>query len=81
MAWLKENGLNIRIHRKKPLSRPTRSWTAKANGHKSKDRTKVEHLFAHQKTRMRLTVRTVALIHTKAADTMANTAYNMGRSR
>ena len=79
--WLKENGLNSRIHRKKPRGRPMSARTAKANGRKSKDRAKVEHVFAHQKARMGLTIRTVGLARAKAAVTMANMAYNMGRLR
>ena len=79
--WLKENGLNSRIHRKKPRGRPMPARTAKANGRKSKDRAKVEHVFAHQKARMGLTIRTVGLARAKAAVTMANITYNMGRLR
>ena len=79
--WLKEHGLNSRIHRKKPHKRPMPARIAKANGRKSKDRAKVEHVFAHQKARMRLAVRTVGLARAKAAVTMANIAYDMGRLR
>ena len=79
--WLKEHGLHSRIHRKKPHKRPMPARTAKANGRKSKDRAKVEHVFAHQKARMGLTIRTVGLARAKAAVTMANIAYNMGRLR
>ena len=77
--WLKENGLNSCIRRKKPRGRPTCARTAKANGRKSKGRAKAEHVFAHQKARMGLTVRTVGLARAKAAVTMVNMAYNMGR--
>ena len=38
--WLKENGLNSGIHRKKPRGRPMPARTSKANGCKSKDRAK-----------------------------------------
>ena len=55
--------------------------TAKANGRKLKDRAKVEHVFAQQKVRMGQTIRTVGLARAKAAITMANIAYNMGRLR
>ena len=79
--WLKENGPDSRIHRKKPRGRPMPARTAKANGRKSKDRAKVEHVFAHQKARMGLTIRTVGLARAKAAVTMANMTYNMGRLR
>ena len=79
--WLKEHGLNSRIHRKKPHKRPMSTRNAKANGRKSKNRAKVEHAFGHQKTQMELTIRTVGLARAKAAVTMANMAYNMSRLR
>ena len=79
--WLKENGLNGCIHRKKPHKCPMSARTAKANGCKSKDRAKVEHVFAHRKARMGLTIRTVGPVRAKAAVTMVNMAYNMGRLR
>ena len=78
---LKENGLNSRIHRKKPRGRPMDKRTAKANGRKSKVRARVEHVFAHQKVRMGLTIRTVGLARAKAVVTMANMDCNMGRFR
>ena len=61
--------------------RPTPARTAKDNGRKLKDRAKVEHVHAHQKVRMGLTIRIVRLARAKAAITMANIAYNMGRLR
>ncbi len=79
--WLKEHGLNSRIHRKKPRGRPMPARTAKANGRKSKDRAKVEHVFAHRKARMGPAIRTVGLARAKAAVTMANIAYDMGGLR
>ena len=79
--WLKEHGLHSRIHRKKPYKRPMPARTAKANGRKSRDRAKVEHVFAHRKARMGPAIRTVGLARAKAAVTMANIAYDMGRLR
>ena len=73
--------MNSRIHRKKPHKCSMSARTAKANGRKSKDRAKVEHVFAHQKIRMGLKIRTVSLARVKAAVTMVNMAYNMGRLR
>ena len=55
--------------------------TAKANGRKSKVWARVEHVFAHQKARMGLTIRTVGLTRAKAAVTMANMDCNMDRFR
>ena len=79
--WLKGKGLRSRIHRKKPNGRPMSARTAKANGRKSAVRSKVEHVFGHQKTRMGLAIRTIGLDRAKATVTLANMAYNMGRLR
>ncbi len=79
--WLERNGLKSRIHRRKPRGRPTSRRTAKANGRKSAARAKVEHVFAHRKARMGLTVRTIGVASARAAITMANMACNMGRLR
>ena len=59
---------------------PTNKYS-KANGRKSVVRSKVEHVFGHQKDRMGLVVRTIGLARAKAAITIANMAYNMGRLR
>ncbi|MCJ8335991.1 MAG: IS5 family transposase [Epibacterium sp.] len=80
-AWLAANGMVSEIHRKKPRGRPMSKRTSKANGRKSVVRSKVEHIFGHQKDRMGLVVRTIGLARAKAAITIANMAYNMGRLR
>ena len=59
---------------------PTNKYP-KANGRKSVVQSKVEHVFGHQKDRMGLVVRTIGLARAKAAITIANMAYNMGRLR
>jgi hypothetical protein len=55
--------------------------TARANGRKSKVRARVEHVFAHQKDRMNLMVRSIGIKRAAATITMANIAYNLGRWR
>ena len=72
--WLEANGTASRIHRRKPRGRPMGKRTAKANGRKSAVRAKVEHVFAHRKSRMGLAVRTIGLARARAAITMANMA-------
>lgn len=42
---------------------------------------KVEHVFAHQKARMRMVIRTIDLKRAQAAITLANIAYNLTRWR
>ncbi|MRX50192.1 IS5 family transposase [Paracoccus sp. S-4012] len=80
-AWLADHGMTSRIHRKKPRGRPMPKRTSRANAAKSALRSKVEHVFAHQKARMRLTIRTIGIARAEAAITLANMAYNMTRWR
>ena len=68
-----------RIHRKKPSGRPMPERTAKANAVKSKVRARVEHVFAHQKDKMGLFIRTIGIKRAEAKITLANLAYNMHR--
>ena len=80
-AWLEAHGMVSRIHRKKPRGRPMPKRTRRANAAKSVVRSKVEHVFAQQKARMRMTIRTIGLARARAAITLANMAYNMTRWR
>ncbi len=73
--------METRIHRKKPRGRPMPKRTRHANAAKSAVRSKVEHVFAHQKARMSMTIRTIGLKRARAAITLANIAYNMTRWR
>lgn len=52
---------------------------AQANAKKSKIRAKVEHVFAHQKNRFGLFIRTIGLARAEAKLTLANLAYNFDR--
>ena len=67
-----------RIHRKKPKGKPMPKATARANSKKSSIRARVEHVFAHQKNRFGLFIRTIGLKRAEAKLTLANLAYNMG---
>ena len=80
-AWLAEHGMVSRIHRKKPRGRPMPRPTRRANGRRAAVRARVEHVFAHQKARMGLTIRTIGIARARAAVTLANMAYNMTRWR
>jgi IS5 family transposase len=75
-AMLEARGLVSRIHRKKPKGRPMPDRTWRANAAKSAVRSKVEHVFAHQKG---LTVRTIGLARTRVKIGLVNLAYNMRR--
>jgi IS5 family transposase len=78
-AWLERNDYVCDIHRKKPKRRPMSQRTARANGRRSRIRAFVEHVFAHQKARMRLFVRTIGIARARAKIGMANLAYNLTR--
>ena len=80
-AFLANCGKRSRIHRKKPQGKPMPKRTAKANARKSKVRASVEHVFAQQKHRMKLTIRSIGIKRAKATIMMANIAYNLGRWR
>ncbi len=80
-AWLAVQGMKSQVHRKKPRGRPMPKRTSRANGRKSAVRAKVEHVFAQQKDRMGLTIRTIGLARARATITLSNMAYNMIRFR
>ena len=77
--WLRARGLVSRIHRKKPPRRPMPDHIRRGNATKSKVRSAVEHVFAQQKDRMGLFIRTIGIERAKAKVGLANIAYNMGR--
>lgn len=78
-ALMAKNGFVSQVHRKKPKGRPMPERTSKANGRKSRVRAKVEHVFAAQKHRMGLFVRTVGIQRARTKIGLANLAYNMQR--
>lgn len=80
-GFLADRGQRSRIHRKKPAGKPMPQRTARANAKKSKVRATIEHVFAQQKARMKLTIRSIGLKRAEATIIMANIAYNMGRWR
>ena len=53
--------LSSRIHRRKPKGKPMPIATARANAVKSSIRARVEHVFAHQKSRFGLFIRTIGI--------------------
>ncbi|GLS37255.1 IS5 family transposase ISMac22 [Mesorhizobium tianshanense] len=78
-AWLDKNGYVSDIHHKKPKGRPMSEAMARANGRRSKIRAFVEHVFAQQKSRMGLFVRTIGIARARTKIGMANLAYNLTR--
>ncbi|MEM1162014.1 MAG: transposase [Pseudomonadota bacterium] len=77
--WLSKNGLTSRIHMRKAQGRPMPEATSRANARKSAVRARVEHVFAHQKNRFGLFIRTIGLDRAEAKLTLANLAYNFER--
>ena len=77
-AMLASRGLVSRIHRKKPQGRPMPERTRRANARKSAVRSRVEHVFAHQKGIMGLMVRTIGIARAEVKIGLANLAYKLG---
>ena len=78
-AMLAARGLVSRIHRKKPQGRPMPERTRRANAGKSAVRSKVEHVFAHQKGLMGLVVRSIGIARARVKIGLVNLAYNIRR--
>lgn len=77
--WLEKNGLTSHIHQRKPKGKPMPEAMSRANGRRSKVRSAVEHVFARQKDKMKLFIRTIGISRAKVKIGMANIAYNMLR--
>lgn len=77
--WLAKNGLKSDIHQRKPKGRSMPEAMSKANGRRSKVRSAVEHVFARQKDKMKLFIRTIGISRARVKIGMANIAYNMLR--
>jgi len=77
--WLASKILVSRIHRRKPAGKPMPQNIARANAGKSSIRAAVEHVFAHQKNRFGLFIRTIGIARAEAKLILANIAYNFER--
>lgn len=78
-AFLAKNGFVSRIHRKKPKGRAMPDAVRRANALKSTVRSRVEHVFAEQKDRMGLFIRTIGIARARVKIGMANLVYNFKR--
>ncbi|GGB63844.1 hypothetical protein GCM10011505_50490 [Tistrella bauzanensis] len=72
-------GRHSMVHFRKPKGRPMSAPYRRANSTRPKVRSAVEHVFAEQKARMGLFVRTVGLARARVKIGMVNLAYNMRR--
>lgn len=77
--WLDDNMISSCIHRAKPKGKAMPVNIARGNAAKSKIRACVEHVFAHQKNRFGLFIRTIGIARAEAKLTLANIAYNFNR--
>jgi transposase, IS5 family len=76
---LRQRMLASHVHRKKPKGRPMPERTARANAKKSAVRAHIEHVFAEQKVRLGLFVRTIGLARATTKIGLANLVHNMRR--
>ena len=77
-TFLNKNGFVSHIHRKKPKGRAMHDTMRRANN-ESKIRSRVEHVFAEQKDRMGLFIRTIGIARATTKIGMANLVYNIKR--
>jgi transposase, IS5 family len=75
-AFLARGMFSSNIHQKKPPRRPMPEHIARANAKRSAARSAVEHVFAGQKHRMGLFIRTIGIARARIKIGMANLAYN-----
>jgi len=72
-------GLASKVHFRRAPGKPLPAPRQRANAARSKVRAHVEHVFAEQKHRMGLFVRTIGLTRARAKIGLANLAFNMKR--
>ena len=78
-AYMARRGLNSKVHHRRNPGKPLSEAHAKANAAPSRIRACIEHVFAHQKRRMGVFVRTIGIARAKFKIGMANLAYNFTR--
>jgi hypothetical protein len=78
-TFLTKNGFVSHIHRKKPKGRTMPETMRRANNAKSKIRARVEHVFAEQRDRRGLFIRTIGIARATIKIGMANLVYNIKR--
>lgn len=77
--FMERNGFESHVHRKKPTGRAMPEAVRRANAAKSKIRSRVEHVFAEQKDRMGLFIRTIGIARATTKVGLANLVYNIKR--
>lgn len=79
LALLERRGLAAELQRPKPRGRPMPAHIRRANAARATVRSAVEHVFAAQKSRTKLVIRTVGIARATAKLALANIAYNLTR--
>jgi transposase, IS5 family len=79
LALLERRGLKPQFQRKKPRGRKMPAHIARGNATRARVRSRVEHVFAAQKCRLGLVVRTVGMVRARVKIGLANFAYNFTR--
>lgn len=77
--FLAKNGFVSHVDRKKPKGRAMPAAIRRANNAKSKIRSRVEQVFAEQKDRMELFIRTIGIARAITKIGLANLVFNIKR--
>ena len=77
--FIARNGFASHVHRKKSKGKPMLEAVRRANNTKSKVRARVEHVFAEQKDRMHLFIRTIGIDRATIKIGLTNLVYNIKR--
>jgi len=72
-------GLVSKVHFRKPPGKPMPETRQRANAARSGPRSAIEHVFADQKHRMSLFIRTIGIARARTKIGMANIAHNLRR--
>ena len=79
LALLERRGLKPQFQRKKPRGKKMPAHIARGNATRARVRSRVEHVFAAQKCRLGLIVRTIGMTRARVKIGLANLAYNFTR--
>ncbi|WP_333834250.1 transposase, partial [Rubrimonas sp.] len=79
IEMLEKRGLKPQFQRPKPRGKPMPRHVARGNARRARIRSRVEHVFAAQKCRFALMIRTVGKARATAKLALANLAYNFTR--
>jgi IS5 family transposase len=77
--FMEKRGFVSKVHRKKPHLKPMPRHIQQSNAGKSVIRSRVEHVFADQKSQTGLFIRTVGITRATMRVGLANIVYNMRR--